>query len=72
MNELLIKKDFSKFEYNEISNDVNKISRNIPLLINTINDLINVINIRIELNPEEKQCIDDIKTNIDEILKENK
>ena len=70
MKEFLIKKDYSKLEYNEISNDVNKVSRNIPLLINTINDLINVINIRIKLNPEEKKCIDDIKTNIDGMLKE--
>ena len=65
MNELLIKKYIQKDKKDKII-DNNK--KNISLLIGTINDLINVINIRIDLNTDEKKCIEEIKNNISGIL----
>lgn len=59
-------KDKSKDSKIELSNEV---LNNIPILIGTINDLINVINLRIELTDAEKECIQTIKTNVDEIKK---
>lgn len=39
------------------------------LLIGTVNDLIKIIDLRLELNKEEINCIDIIKSNISEIEK---
>ena len=75
MNEMLIKKNILKLDnFKEKSKDnkielSNEVLNNIPILIGTINDLINVINLRIELTDAEKECIQTIKTNVDEIKK---
>ena len=75
INEILIKKNVLKLDNFKGKSKDNKIELsnefldNIPLLIGTINDLINVINLRIELTDAEKECIQTIKTNVDEIKK---
>ena len=72
---MLIKKNVLKLDNFKGKSKDNKIELsnefldNIPLLIGTINDLINVINLRIELTDAEKECIQTIKTNVDEIKK---
>tara|TARA_B100000035_G_C20786608_1_gene459302 strand:+ start:364 stop:588 length:225 start_codon:yes stop_codon:yes gene_type:complete len=66
LQENLIQKKSPIFdEFNHIKMD-NKVSMedNVNLLIGTIHDLINVIELRINLNEEEKNCIQDIKNNI--------
>ena len=66
LQENLIQKQSPIFDnFNHIKMD-NKISMedNVNILIGTIHDLINVIEIRINLNEEEKNCIQDIKNNI--------
>ena len=65
LQENLIQKKSPIFdEFNHIKMD-NKVSMedNVNLLIGTIHDLINVIELRINLNEEEKNCIQDIKNN---------
>ena len=72
---MLIKKNVLKLDNFKGKSKDNKIElsnevlNNIPILIGTINDLINVINLRIELTDAEKECIQTIKTNVDEIKK---
>ena len=66
LQENIIQKESPIFdESNHIKMD-NKVSMedNVNLLIGTIHDLINVIELRINLNEEEKNCIQDIKNNI--------
>ena len=65
MKEILIKKD-TKNNYNECNNIS---SDNMKLLIGTVNDLIKMIDLRIDLNEEENNCIEIIKSNISEIEK---
>ena len=69
MNELLIKKKLYdiKCKHTKSNNiDLN----NTKILINTIHELIQVIKIRISLTKEEDECIQVIKDNIDNILKD--
>ena len=75
INEVLIKKNVLKLDNFKGKSKDSKIElsnealNNIPILIGTINDLINVINLRIELTDAEKEYIQTIKTNVDEINK---
>ena len=66
MKEIPIKKDTKNNYYNECNNIS---SDNMKLLIGTVNDLIKMIDLRIDLNEEENNCIEIIKSNINEIEK---